>query len=97
MTIQQRHDQMIANACTAIRREIGRLGFRRDGKFVHRECYDLKTLRVAFLPDDERIDVYAFDGVPGSSCLKYEITLPLCAPATVVVAAIKAVANAEAR
>lgn len=81
-----------------IRAAIAKMGFAANRKFGDRDCFDLGTVRVAFFSDDERLEVYAFDGAPGTT-LKYEIGLPYSpsVPVEVVTGTITSIVAAELR
>lgn len=73
----------------AIRTHIAKLGFKKKLKWGDRDCWDCGSLWVAFFADDNRCELYAFDGAVGS-VLAYEINLSFGVPAQVSIATINA-------
>jgi hypothetical protein len=95
---QMREESATRIAATeqAVKEALRKLGFRRDTKYVARECYDRGGLRIAFFSDDERCELYAFTGTPGHSSVAYELNLPFATPPQVLVATITAATKADA-
>jgi hypothetical protein len=91
------HARQVAATEKAVRQAAAKLGFRADTKFRDRDCVNLGTVRIAYYSDDERCEVYAFDGKPGDSCLKYEVGLSYGVPADVIVATITKIVETELR
>lgn len=90
----------IKQATKTVMNQLRRAGFKESPSRWSAEetpWMELGTIRAVINVDDERFDLYAFDGKPGNSSLKYAVQLHLGMPESILTGNIDLIAAAELR